>query len=161
MGFRSTVLLVALSLSITACSTSTAPGDGAVLDADALFASAERRHDGAVTSIVELRQLQDDYAAVTRLSRDGDQRGRAYLRLAELDSALGDYDRALGNLERALRAGMEPANQRIALLELGDLLERRLDDRTRAASAYRQLLAEHPGTEEAELARLRLEEDAR
>ena len=155
MDARSKIVLLAAVALIAACSTSTQPGSVA-LDADELFASAERRHPGIIESVAELRQLQDDYTAVTRLSRNGDQRGQAYLRLAEIDSALGDYQTAQQNLERALHAGMEPANQRTALLALGDLLERRFGEVEEAGSAYRQLVAEHPGTDEAELARLRL-----
>ena len=96
------------------------------------------------------------YAAIIRLSRDGDLRGRAFVRLAELNVALGQYDKARHNLEQSLRAELAPEHRRRALLMLGDLMERHLLNRAGAATAYRQIINEYPATPETELARLRL-----
>ena len=53
---------------------------------------------------------------------------------------------------------MAPADQRVALLELGFVLDQRLDDYPAAQEAYQQLINEHPDSEEATLARLRLQQ---
>ena len=79
------------------------------------------------------------------------------MRLAELDLAQREYESARANLEQALRAGLKPPDQIAALLLLGDILERRLGRPADAGSVYRQILHEHPGSDGARLARLRLE----
>jgi tetratricopeptide (TPR) repeat protein len=126
------------------------------LDPEALWRHAERQHADAIIAVAQRQQLQSDYAAVIRLSRDGDRRGQAFVRLAELDLALGDYDQARDNLEQSLHAGLTPEHRREALLMLGDLRERHLLDPDGAAAAYQQIINEHPATSEAELATLRL-----
>ena len=126
------------------------------LDAETLWQQAEGRHAAVVRAVTERQQLQSDYAAIIRLSRDGDLRGRAFIGLAQLNVALGEYEQAYANLEQALRAGLSPQRRRRALLMLGDLMERHLDRKTDAATAYRQVVNEYSGTPESELAELRL-----
>ena len=78
------ILAVVVGLVIQSCSTTPARN----LDAHALWRSAESRHSAAVRDVAERQRLQNDYATIIRLSRDGDLRGRAFVRLAELDVAL-------------------------------------------------------------------------
>ena len=130
---------------------------GASLDPDVRWRQAERRRAAVVEREEEIRLLRNDYDAVILLDRSGALRGRAFVGLAELDLAQNEYRAARANLEQALRAGLEPAEQATALLLLGDVLERRLERPDDAAPVYRQILSEHPGSEEAGLARLRLE----
>ena len=144
----------AVLLTLVGCAT-TGPDP---LDTDAIWQRAEREHASAIAAVAERERLQADYAAVIRLSSDGERRGLAYLRLAELDLALGDYQQARSHLEQSLRAGIGPAERPGALLMLGDLFERHLRRREEALTAYRQVIAEHPGTNEAELAGLRMKE---
>ena len=126
------------------------------LDPNALWQRAERQHATAIQAVADRQQLQSDYETIIRLSRDGDLRGRAFMRLAELNLALGEYEQARYNLEQSLRAGLSPEHRSRALLMFGDLMERHLHNRAGAATAYRQIINEHPATPEAELARLRL-----
>lgn len=156
LHISSVVLAAVLSVALIGCATPTAKPDG-TFDAEALWRSADQRHDAAVESVHELAQLQSDYRAIIRLARDGEIRGRAYLRLAELSNASGDDTATRENLEQALRCGMAPADQRMALLELGFVLDQRLNDYAAARAAYQQLINEHPNSEEAALARLRLQ----
>ncbi len=128
------------------------------LDPDAIWNRAERQHAKTLAAVAEREQLQADYAAVIRLSRDGGRRGQAYMRLAELDLALGDYRQARDRLEQSLRAGVGPPDRSRVLLMLGDLLYRHLHETAGAETAYLQIIAEHQGTGDAELAGLRLEE---
>lgn len=130
---------------------------GASLDPEVRWRQAERRLGAVVESLEDVRLLRNDYDAVILLDRSGEFRGRAFLRLAELDLAQKEYDSARANLEQALRAGLEPPDQVAALLLLGDILERRLGRPAEAGSVYRQILHEHPRSDEAEVARLRLE----
>ena len=123
---------------------------------DALWLRAERQQPDTIRAVAQRQQLQSDYATIIRLSRDGELRGRAFVRLAELNVALGEYEEARHNLEQSLRAEPSPENRRRTLLTLGDLMERHLLNRTDAVTAYRQIINEHPATPEAELARLRL-----
>lgn len=125
-------------------------------DALRLWRSAERAQPVVCASFTAVQQQRSRYEAVTRLAHDNDLRARAFLRLAELDKFAGAYESAAENLRNALLAGPSPQTQQMALLKLGDLLERQLRDTDRAAAAYRQLMAEHPGTPAAELARARL-----
>ncbi|NIM26621.1 MAG: tetratricopeptide repeat protein [Gammaproteobacteria bacterium] len=141
-------------LLITVLPGCAAPGRN--LDADALWESTERRHSVAIRAIAERHQLESDYAAIIRISRDGALRGQAFMQLAELHIALGEYDEARRNIEQALRASLPHEQRRQALLMLGDLLERHLEKRERAMIAYRQIVGEYPGTAETELALLRL-----
>ncbi len=127
-----------------------------ILEPDALWQRAERQHSDAIRAVVKRQQLQSNYATIIRLSRDGDLRGRAFVRLAELNVALWKYGKARHNLEQSLRANLSPEHRRRALLMLGDLMERHLLNWADAATAYRQIINEHPATPEAELARLRL-----
>jgi tetratricopeptide (TPR) repeat protein len=150
LGRLSIPLLVALCC--TGCVSR-----GASLDPEVRWRQAERRWGAFVEAREDVRRLRNDYDAVILLDRSGELRGRAYLRLAELDLAQQEYESAGANLERALRAGLESADRVAALLLLGDVLERRLDRPDDAEAVYRQILHEHPGSAEAELAQLRLE----
>lgn len=123
---------------------------------DALWLRAERQQSDTIRAVAQRQQLQSDYATIIRLSRDGDLRGRAFVRLAELNVALGEYEEARHNLEQSLRAALSPEHRRRALLTLGDLMERHLLNSADAATAYRQIIIEHPATAETELAKLRL-----
>lgn len=125
-------------------------------DAQTLWESTERRHSAAVQSIVERHQLEADYATIIRISRDSALRGRAFMRMAELHVALGEYGQARRNVEQALRATLPAEQRRQALLMLGDLMERHLHQKERAVTAYVQLVNEYPGAAETELAQLRL-----
>ena len=146
-GVEATVVLV-----LAGCAT---PGQD--LDAQARWESAERRRLSVMRSLEAVHRLHDDYAAVSVLARDGDLRARSYYRLATIDSALGHYEAARENLEKALLSGPLPETQCLVLLDLGDVLARRLGKTAQAARAYEQIISEHPGRAEAELARLRLE----
>jgi len=126
------------------------------LDPEVLWQRADRQHTEALEGIAQREQLQSDYQAIIRLSTDGDLRGRAYVRLAEIDLALGEYTQARYNLEQSLRADLAPEDQRRALLMLGDLLDRRLHNEAAATIAYQQVINEHPATPESELATLRI-----
>ncbi len=149
-----TIMTVAVVL-LSGCATPPQRLDQ-TLEPDVLWQRAERQHSDAIRAVAKRQQLQSDYATIIRLSRDGDLRGRAFVRLAELNVALGAYDEARHNLEQSLRAELSPAQRRQALLMLGDLMERHLRNRAAAATAYRQIINEHPATPETELARLRL-----
>jgi hypothetical protein len=126
------------------------------LDPEVLWQRADRQHADALEGIAQREQLQSDYQGIIRLSNDGDLRGRAYVRLAEIDLALGEYKLARYNLEQSLRAGLPPEDQRRALLMLGDLMDRHLQNEAAATIAYQQVINEHPATPESELATLRL-----
>jgi hypothetical protein len=126
------------------------------LDADALWESAEMRQPSTMRSVDRITRQQDDYTTVTRIARDAELRGQAFLRLAELDMALGNYESAHHRLEQALRSGLPHESRRQALLMLGDLFERYLSEPGKAIVVYRQILTEYPGTFESELAMLRL-----
>lgn len=126
------------------------------LDADALWVSVEQRQPAAIRSVARMHQLQSDYKTVIRITPDASLRGRAYLGLAELDLALGDYKLARHNLAQALRGDLPPEQRRRALLMLGDTLERHLASSEEAIMAYRQIVNEHPQTLESEVAQLRL-----
>ena len=93
---------------------------------------------------------------ILELTPDASIRGRAYLGLAELDLALGNYKRARHNLVQTLRFDLPPEPRRRALLMLGDTLERHLDSSEDAIMAYQQIVNEHPQTLESEVAQLRL-----
>ncbi len=151
---RLTIMMVAVAL-LSGCATSSQHLDQN-LDPNALWQRAERQHTDALRAVAQRQQLQSDYATIIRLSRDGDLRGRAFMGLAELNVALWKYGKARHNLEQSLRANFSPEHRRRALLMLGDLMERHLLNRADAATAYRQIINEHPATPEAELARLRL-----
>jgi TolA-binding protein len=103
-----------------------------------------------------MHQLQSDYKTIIRITPDVSIRGRAYLGLAELDLALGNYKRARHNLVQALRFDLPPEPRRRTLLMLGDTLERHLDSSEDAIMAYQQIVNEHPQTLESEVAQLRL-----
>ncbi len=152
----SVVLAAVLSIVLAGCATPTTKPDG-TFDPEALWRSADHRHNAAVASIHELARLESDYKAIIRLTRDGELRGRAYLGLAELSNASGDDKATRKNLEQALHCGMAPADQRMALLELGFVLDQRLNDYAAARVAYQQLINEHPDSKEAALASLRLQ----
>jgi tetratricopeptide (TPR) repeat protein len=130
---------------------------GARLDPEVRWQQAERRQDAVAGSLENARRLRNDYHAVILLDHSGEFRGRAFLGLAELDLAQKNWESARANLEQALRAGLDPPDQVAALLLLGDVLERRLASPDEAGSVYRQILHEHPRSDEAELARLRSE----
>jgi tetratricopeptide (TPR) repeat protein len=127
------------------------------LNPEVRWQEAESRLGAVVESLEDVRLLRNDYEAVILLDRSGEFRGRAFLRLAEVDLAQREYESARGNLEQALRAGLETPDRAAALLLLGDIVERRLRQPAEAESVYRQILHEHPQSAEAELARLRLE----
>ena len=152
---RLTIMMVAVAL-LSGCATPSQHLDQN-LDPDALWRRAERQHSDAIRAMAQRQQLQSDYTTIIRLSRDGNLRGRALVRLGELNLALGEYEEARHNLEQSLRADLSPEHRRRALLMLGDLMERHLRNRADAATAYRQIINEHPATLETELARLRLE----
>ena len=99
---------------------------GASLDPEVRWRQAEGRLGAVVESLEDVRLLRNDYDAVILLDRSGELRGRAFLRLAELDLAQKEYESARANLEQALRAGLEPPDQVATLLLLGDIVERRL-----------------------------------
>ncbi len=132
-------------------------GPEARLDAGLRWQQAESGLASALRSLEEIRLLRNDYEAVVFLDRSGTLRGRAYQRLAELDLAQHEYASARENLINALRADLNPSGQRKAFLLLGDLLQRDPERRTQARSVYEQLIREHPGTDAAELAALRME----
>ena len=119
--------------------------------------TAERRRRAVLSSVEQLHGVRSHYEAVTVLAREGDLRARAFTRLAEIELALGHVSEAGQRLEQALQAGSRPATQRTILLMLADLLERRVGDGKGAEAAYEQIVNEHPGSTEAELAALRLE----
>jgi tetratricopeptide (TPR) repeat protein len=141
---------------VALCCSGCASG-GASLDPEVRWRRAERRLGAVVESLEDVRLLRNDYDAVILLDRSGEFRGRAFLRLTEFDLTQREYESARVNLEQALRAGLEPPDQVAALLLLGDILERRLGRAAEAGSVYRQILHEHPRSDEADLARLRLE----
>ena len=118
----------------------------------------QRRRAGVAHCIRRIERQRHDYETVARLARDGDLRAQAFLRLAGLSVQTGDHERAREELRSALTAGPAPSTRREALLALGDVSERFPNGEDRAAAVYRQLLTEHPGTLEAELAGLRLED---
>ncbi len=148
-----------MCLAVTGCTTT----PNREIDPEAVWSRAERQHAATVAAVAQREQLQADYAAVIRLSQDGERRGQAYMRLAELDLALGAYPQARHRFEQSLRSGIGQSYRPVVLLMLGDVLYRHLNEAAGAATAYRQIIAEHPGTTEAELAALRLKEltDAR
>lgn len=127
------------------------------LNPEVRWQEAESRLAAVVESLEDVRLLRNDYEAVILLDRSGEFRGRAFLRLAEVDLAQREYESARQNLEQALRGGLETPDRAAALLLLGDIVERRLSRPAEAESVYRQILHEHPQSAEAELARLRLE----
>lgn len=149
-------LAAVLSVGIGGCVT-TSPEPVSTVDPEAIWQSANSRHAPAVAGIHEARRLRSDYEAIIRLTRDGELSGRAYLRLAELSSANGDDEATRRNLEQALRCGMASPEQRMALLELGFVLDQRLAQYDAARAAYQQIINEYPDSEEAALARLRLQ----
>lgn len=126
------------------------------LDADVLWVSMEQRQSAAIRSVERMHQLQNDYKTIIRITPDASIRGRAYLGLAELDLAHGDYKQALHNLAQALRTDLPPEPKRRALLMLGDTLERHLASSEEAIMTYRQIVNEYPQTLESEVAQLRL-----
>jgi len=119
---------------------------------------AERRRGAVQRSIETIRRQRSDYEAVTVLARDGNLQGMSYYRLAQLESSLGNFQKARVDLLKALGSGLSAENQPAVLLALGDLLSRRLSKPGDASRVYKQIVVEHPGTPEAELAQLRLEE---
>ena len=141
-----------LAIVMTGCA-----GVGQRVDPGFHWRMAESRRRAALRSVERLHQVQSHYEAVTVLARDGDLRGRAFTRLAEIDLALGHTSEAHQHLEQALQAGPRPATQRAILLMLADVLERRVRDGKGAEAAYEQIINEHPGSTEAKLAALRLE----
>ncbi len=130
--------------------------DEQTLDPYLIWERTEQQHADAIRAMAQRKQLQSDYATIIRLSRDGDLRGRAFVRLAELDLAAGENEAARDNLMQALRAELAPEHRPQALLLLGDVLERRLREPDDAATAYQQIINEYPSAPEAELARLRM-----
>jgi len=146
-------VLMAILIALSGCATPTPS-----LDPNELWQRAAHQHDDVIASVARREQLHATYKTIIRLSRDNNLRGQAFIRLAELDLALGDYEQALHNLEQSLRVGPYPAHQRQALLLLGDLRERHFNDASAAVVAYRQIVNEHPATTESEIAGLRLRE---
>ena len=146
-------LLVALALAASAQSAEKAGR----LDPAARWQAAEKGREAVLRALEAVRKLRCDYEAVARLARDGDLRARSFQRLAELDAALGYPEPAREHLQNALRAGAKPETRRKILLALGDLLSHKLYRLNGAMTAYEQVLAQYPGSPEAELARLRLE----
>jgi hypothetical protein len=118
---------------------------------------AERRRSAVFDAFGDIQQQRARYEAVCRLAHDNDLRARAFARLAELDLLAGDDEGAAEQLGQALLCGPSPEVQREILLALGDVLERRLGRTGRSRTVYEQLVHQHPGTPEAELAGLRLE----
>ena len=149
------VLAVAVSVAIAGCAAPVVKPESRT-DPEALWESASSRHASAVASVHEVRQLTSDYEAIIRLTRDGELRGRAFLKLAELSEASGDAEATRAYLEQALHSGLAPADQRAALLEFGFVLDQRLGEYNAARAAYQQLINEHPDSKEAALAKLRL-----
>jgi len=127
------------------------------MDPEVIWQRADKQHSAAIQAVVQRQQLQNDYAAVIRLSRDGDLRGLAFMRLAEISLVLGEYEEAKHNLIQSLRAGLTPQHRSQALLQLADLLERHTGEQEAAVKAYRQVVIEYPASPEAQLARLRME----
>jgi tetratricopeptide (TPR) repeat protein len=157
--FAGILLAVAVLLVLSACTTGPRTVDSSVeptLDPQAIWQRAEQQHSAAIQAVATRRQLQNDYATVIRLSRDGDLRGQAFIRLAELNLALGEYDEAQHNLVQSLRADLAPEHRPRALLLLADVLERHLLKTGDASTAYQQIINEYPASPEAELARLRM-----
>ena len=144
--------LYVLAIVMTGCA-----GVGRRVDPGFHWRTAERRRRAVLGSVERLHQVRSHYEAVTVLARDGDLRGRAFMRLAEIELALGHTSEACLRLEQALQAGPRPATQRAILLMLADVLERRVGDGKGAEATYEQVINEHPGSTEAELAALRLE----
>ena len=149
------MLAIAVPVALAGCAAPAVKPER-LTDPQALWDSASSRQAAAVASIHEVRQLQSDYEAIIRLTRNVELRGRAFLRLAEISDASGDAEATREYLEQALHSGLAPADQRAALLEFGFVLDQRLGDYHAARAAYQQLINEHPESEEAALARLRL-----
>ena len=95
---RLTIMMVAVAL-LSGCATPSQHLDQN-LDPDVLWRRAERQHSDAIRAVAQRQQLQSDYTTIIRLSRDGNLRGRALVRLAELNLDLGEYEEALHNLEQ-------------------------------------------------------------
>ena len=153
-------LAVLAVFSIAGCAAGPPAADRASeqsLDPDVIWQLAERQHKTTVLAIAQRQQLQNDYKTVIRLSHDGDLRGQAYIRLAEINVALAEYDAAKQNLTQSLRTGLVPEHRLRVLLLLADLLERHICSHDDAVQAYQQIINEYPALPEAELARLRME----
>lgn len=149
-------LILSLILSV-ALGSSGCVSPGVILDPEIHWQQAERELASAMDSMEDIRRLQNEYETVVFLDRSGELRGLAFLRLAEIDRAQNDNGSAREHLKQALRAGLKPSDQSRALLMLGGLLERDQQHETEAQSVYRQLMHEYPVSEEAELAKLRME----
>jgi tetratricopeptide (TPR) repeat protein len=157
--FKITVLAVMVFLLLAGCATGPNVADGAAeetLDPGQIWQRAEEQHAAAIQAVANRRQLQNDYETVIRLSRDGDLRGRAFVRRAELNLALGEYEEATDNLVQSLRAGLNSERRSLALLLLADVSERYLLKPDAACTAYQQVINEYPASAKAETARLRM-----
>jgi len=158
-AFYNTVSAVLVLLMVAGCATGPQVADSTdeqTLDPYLIWERTEQQHADAIRAMAQEQQLRSDYATIIRLSRDGNLRGRAFVRLAELDLAAGENESARDNLMQALRAELAPEHRPQALLLLGDVLERRLREPDNAATAYQQIINEYPATPEAELAHLRM-----
>lgn len=126
------------------------------LEAQSLWESAESRMSASTRCINRLHQQHANYLTITRIATDSRLGGSAFLRLAELDKAMGNYKQARHNLEQALRADLPAEDRRTALMMMGDLMERHINEKAEAIKVYQQLLAEYPDTFEGELSEYRL-----
>ena len=156
----STFATLFVLLTLAACAAGPPVADRSTeqsLDPEVIWQRADQQHSAAVQAVAERQQLQNDYAAVIRLSRDGDLRGQALMRLAEISIVLGEYEEAKQYLTQSMRAELTPQHRSQALLLLADLLERHIGEQDAAVKAYRQVMIEYPASPEAQLARLRME----
>lgn len=118
---------------------------------------AENRRRKTLRAFETVRRQRSDYQAAALTAKDRDIQGLSYLRLAEIEQAIGRNEEALGYLKDALSSGASDQTQRKALLALGDLFLRAFGEPDSARKTYQQLLTEYPNSSDAELAKLRLE----
>ena len=106
MQWVSRLSLVFVAISVAGCMS---PHDR--LDPSLRWQQAEQGLPLALESAEQIQWLRNEYEAVIFLDREGELRGRAFLRLAELDLAQHKYPSARESYEQALRAGINPPSR--------------------------------------------------